>query len=331
MDPPSPPIRTSAVLVHPDGAALGWLDTTGGVAFHDVERRAGAEGPFVPAGTSPPGTSSFEDVGLPRGESLAYRVRARDYGGASPWVPAPSVVTPPLPPEAPAWLAAEVLGPGSVRLTWEDRSAREEFVEVYREDPGEEFRLVATRGEDCVECVDGVRPDRTLRWRVVAGNVGGSSEPSNVASATMPGTFAFAVTRGRARVSTLPAGDSLRIRARLGGKGGAGAADLDPASSGLEVRLEGRDAPAAFRVDPGDPGWKVGKGKSTWKSARGAVPKAKVVVDVRRGRFSLALSQADLPAAPRTPVFVGVDFGPADAASRVLPWRHGRPGELKFP
>ena len=69
---------------------------------------------------------------------------------------------------------------------------------------------------------------------------------------------------------------------------------------------------------------------ATWKSARGALPKAALAFDPAKGKFALKLSRFDYAGVPTNPVAIDLAFGD-DAGAAESAWTQRRPGLLKFP
>jgi hypothetical protein len=235
-------------------------------------------------------------------------------------------------PGPPTGLAATPVSPYRVDLAWADGGDDETAYEVERSVEGGAFAALATLPADAVSYSDqGRDPLRTYAYRVRATNSVGASAFEVSGDATTPGTLDLAASKGKARDSVDEGKDSLKVKGALAF--GAEAPDLDfgYAEDGLEVRFGDPGNPFVLSVPAGDPGWKVKKGRYTWKSARGTYPKVKLVLDFPRGRFSLAAKKFDFPAGPTGPVRISIRCG-NDAGLEDAAWTpHAtKPGLLRI-
>lgn len=112
-------------------------------------------------------------------EGFRYRIDSGTAGVVS------LVVTlPPPPPLAPDLLEAIPAGKDAITLGWQDRSDNEEQFMIERSADGVSFQLIASVEADSPTFTDGgLASGRTYHYRVSAGNSGGVSAPSDVASA----------------------------------------------------------------------------------------------------------------------------------------------------
>ena len=93
--------------------------------------------------------------------------------------------TPVAPPAAPSGLTATAVSATRVNLAWSDNSDNEDGFRVERSTDGISWTRLATAGG--ATYVDGSAPaNSTLRYRVLAVNAAGDSDPSNVATAVTP-------------------------------------------------------------------------------------------------------------------------------------------------
>jgi len=138
--PPGPPPPTAppeipnllipAAGVDFDGSfyvSVGWFPVAQATSY-DVERSTDGL-TFFPVGT--PATNTFRDDAVSSPNVYTYRVRARNFRGASPFSE-PRGVTMPVPPAAPSGLTATAQGATDVLLRWTDNSTDERgfFVEM---------------------------------------------------------------------------------------------------------------------------------------------------------------------------------------------------------
>jgi len=93
----------------------------------------------------------------------------------------------PQTPIAPTNLVATAVSPTEIDLTWQDNATNEQGYRVERSLNGTDFGEIATLGPNVHSYNDqGLTPDTTYFYRVVAFNNFGNSAPSNVAAGTTP-------------------------------------------------------------------------------------------------------------------------------------------------
>ncbi len=92
------------------------------------------------------------------------------------------------PPDAPVGLSASALSSTRVDLSWTDVSTETGY-RVERSPDGSTWTAIGITGQDSITYSDSsATENKTYSYRVEATNAGGSSPPSNVATATTPGT-----------------------------------------------------------------------------------------------------------------------------------------------
>src|SRR5690349_5273678 len=144
------------------------------------------------------GVKTFADSAVELNMSYQYRVLALNtvgYGGEYPAMTVQSISDPltvstiPVPPTAPANLVATAVSATQVNLSWADNAINETGFDIER-----------CSGANCTNFarIDGVganvttysdttaAPNTTYSYRVAAFNLGGTSQPSNVATVTTP-------------------------------------------------------------------------------------------------------------------------------------------------
>jgi galactose oxidase len=90
-----------------------------------------------------------------------------------------------LPPDAPSSLTATTVSSSQINLSWTDNAATESGFTVERSADGVSFVTIATLGANATSYQNtGLSPSTTYRYRVSAQNSAGSSNPSNIATAT---------------------------------------------------------------------------------------------------------------------------------------------------
>ena len=193
--PPSPPLAPGDLVATPISASridLSWSDNSSNEDGFEIERCEGAGcTAFIPIAQVGAGVSGFSSTELSGGTTYTYRVRAFNAGGASDYSNTSEATTPeaPVPPEAPANLAATATSVSQIDLTWSDNSTNEDG-----------FTIERCQGAGCVNFLSIAQPPAgttsysdtgraagtTYQYRVRAFNAGGPSAYSNTASATTP-------------------------------------------------------------------------------------------------------------------------------------------------
>jgi titin len=131
---PLAPSDASATPISESSLFVTWTDHATDEEGFEVERGAGAVGPFVQVGTAGPDQATFVDSGLTAATEYHYRVRAVNAAGASGYSNVTSASTHPLNwglPTPPGGLTAAALSSSTVRITWID-GVDEAFYEVER-------------------------------------------------------------------------------------------------------------------------------------------------------------------------------------------------------
>jgi len=178
--PPNSPSNLLADAQSPSAITLAWLDQSANEAGFYIYR-APSGGAFARIATVGPNLTAFLDTGLASETSYDYRVSAYNAGGESAPVTA-SAATFPLPPPAPANLAAQSSNL-VVNLAW-DPAPRAAAYHVYRglaeAGPFVWLNFTLDAGYSDTAVTNGV----TYYYTVSAENDGGVSDPSVVVSAT---------------------------------------------------------------------------------------------------------------------------------------------------
>ncbi|MBI4602951.1 MAG: lamin tail domain-containing protein [Planctomycetes bacterium] len=162
---------------------LAWTDAADNETGFELER-SDAGAPFAKTADLPADSLSHLDSGLVPGTAYAYRLRAVNAFGGSPYSEETAAATGKL-PAAPSGLTVESIGVESLSFTWSDESDDETGFLVERSDAGGPFALVAQVGQDVTRFGDaGLLPGTLYAYRVRAVNRFGSSEPSEVLEVT---------------------------------------------------------------------------------------------------------------------------------------------------
>ena len=181
---PSAPSALTAVIAN--SIDLTWTDNAANETGFAIER-ADNGGSWTPLTTLGPntgadptvtGTVTYADTTVSPGNSYAYRVRATNAAGSSPWSNSATVSIPAL-PAAPTGLTATPQAGPQGRLTWTDNATNETGFTVRRAtDAGFSQNLVTTRlaGANITSYTDAtVVTGATYYYQVRADNLGGSS------------------------------------------------------------------------------------------------------------------------------------------------------------
>lgn len=194
---PAAPANLAATAASPTSVNVTWTDVSGLESGFEIERSTDGGATFVPLVTAPANATGHADAaGLEPNKTYHYRIRAvTDAGGgmASPWTGVAAVTTPPqvanpAAPAAPSDLAAVVLTPTSIALSWTDNATNETSVVVERSTGGLGFEPLATLPAESTSYEDHSAASGTAYlYRVRAANLAGSSEASSEAAAATPG------------------------------------------------------------------------------------------------------------------------------------------------
>jgi hypothetical protein len=121
-----------------------------------------------------------------------------------------------------------------------------------------------------------------------------------------------------------PGGDSLKVSGTFAPLPGW---SFSPGNLATEIRIGDEANPLVIAIPAGDPGFKAGKGKLSWKGPAGSLK-----LDLLKGKFAVAATKADFPAVQGNPIRVRLDFGGQVFLSNA-PWTADlkRPGSYRFP
>jgi hypothetical protein len=326
---PTPPSGLEGTPIPGPSIVLSWEDASDDETGFEVQRREG-EDPWVTVVEEGPGATMVLDTGLDPVTAYEYRVRAVNEDGPSAWSAVVEVTTLDRVPAPLQGLAAPVVGARVVTLAWTNAATNETGVEVLRATGGAGAVAVATLGADATGWTDeGVQPGVDYRYSVRAFNgVGYGMATADLAVRTSS-TLDLVVVRGTAQDSSKTARDRLILSGTLVANDGALSPALDAVAGGVAVRFGPDDAPVLeFVVEAAATGWKARKGKATWRSPKGALPKATVVIDSRKGAFSVSISGEEFGEPPTNEAEVRIQVG--DEAAVVVPaWTVKKPGLLK--
>jgi fibronectin type 3 domain-containing protein len=183
---PLPPATPTGLSATPANArvTLVW-DATEGADTYRVSRATTSGGSYVTIAdslTSP----AFTDLAVSNGATYFYVVSALNAGGESPASSEVSA-TPLPPPAAPENLTARFVSSAAITLTWLDMATDEAGYRVLRSLDGANFEQVAELPADSTAFSDnGLMPDTSYFYRVVAFNAMGDSTPAQLRERTLP-------------------------------------------------------------------------------------------------------------------------------------------------
>jgi serine protease len=195
---PVPPAMPSNVVGTPASGTridVSWTDGSSNETGFEVDRRRlnadGTWGAFSLVSTRPANVTTFANTGLTPGATYQYRVRACNLGGCSSAAASVRVTTP-VPPAAPANVAAAPAHSTRINVSWTDQSSNETGFEVDRRRLNADgtwgaFSLVSTRPANATSFANtGLTPAATYQYRVRACNLAGCSTAVASARATTP-------------------------------------------------------------------------------------------------------------------------------------------------
>ena len=220
---PGAPRNLTAVADGPTAIELEWDDPTtdggreitgylievstdGGVTWSNLVRNSRST------------DTSYRDAGLTAGVTRHYRVSAININGAGDPSDVDSAMTEDLPPDAPRRLTARASGTSAIELSWNAPSSSGSapitgyLIEVSRTGTGGWLVLVAdTNSRSTAYTHTGLTPGTTRYYRVSAISRAGTSDPSDVASATTTVTVPSAPTGLRVVPSSVGGSDRLLL------------------------------------------------------------------------------------------------------------------------
>ena len=192
--PPAAPSNLAASLLGQTEVGLTWTDNANNETGFTVERATvagGVTGTFAAIGNAGTNVTSYSDTTVVADTTYAYRVFAFNGIGNSQASNEVTILVPVVPPVDPSNLAASMLNPTQVGLTWTDNANNETGFTVERATvtggvPGA-FAVIGTAGTNGTTFTDGaVAQNTTYAYRVFAFNSAGNSQASNVATITTP-------------------------------------------------------------------------------------------------------------------------------------------------
>lgn len=177
---PAAPSGLTATVQDGGKVRLTWIDGSFNESGFLLERKDG-NGAFQLLAGLGENSTTYTDTGRAPGATYSYRVRATNAGGESPYANE-ATVTVNTPPGIPTALTANATSSLAIGLNWTVGSNSTATKIERRTDAG--FVLVGTVAQGVSTFSDqGVQPNVTYTYRVLASSLVGDSEPSNTAQA----------------------------------------------------------------------------------------------------------------------------------------------------
>lgn len=179
VQPPAPPSNLAAVAQSPTTVELSWSDASSNESSFRIERRAPTESQFREIANVSANVTTYTDSSVLAATTYAYRVRARNQDGDSPYTAEVQVTTPQnaQPPAPPSSLAAVAASYIRVVLSWTDASSDEtSFLIERRSSTESQFQEIASTAPNATSYTDNsVLPSTAYRYRLRARNTVGDS------------------------------------------------------------------------------------------------------------------------------------------------------------
>ena len=194
---PTAPSNLVATAISATQINLTWSDNSGNETGFRIRRRTGLDGAWSDIATTGLDTTTYSDTALTPGTTYYYSVRGTNAIGDSALsneanATTSSGSTTPLAP--PTNLQVTAMTVSSTRLTWTDTSSAESGFRIQRRQGTDgAWGDITTTAANATSHEDtGLLSNASYTYRVFAINSGGSSDPSNEHSITIP-TFNFEV------------------------------------------------------------------------------------------------------------------------------------------
>lgn len=184
---PMPPMSLQATDVTDSTLTLTWIDTSTNETGFEIERSLEEDFSEVETLAADMNETRYEENQLTPETQYYYRIRAINAVGESAYSQVLMVATAATsltPPQAPSDLAAQVDSSSRITLTWSDNSDDEAGFTLMSSLDGSSFEEIhATARNVHTYAHEGLTPDTTYYYYVIAYNGAGESEASAVVQA----------------------------------------------------------------------------------------------------------------------------------------------------
>jgi transcriptional regulator CtsR len=186
-NPPAAPSSLAATAASSAQINLSWQDHSSNESGFKIERKTGSGGTYAPIATAAANETSYSDAGLASGATYFYRIRATNADGNSAYSNEASATTSgsTAQPAAPSNLVATAVSSTQIDITWQDNSGNETSFLVERITAADtDYQYASVAAGSVSYSFTGLAPATAYLFRVSAFNAAGSSDYSNIASAT---------------------------------------------------------------------------------------------------------------------------------------------------
>lgn len=189
---PDAPSNLTVTSLDYSQVSLGWSDNASNETSFQVERSENGGASFTSIASVPANTTTFQDTTVMNGSSYIYQVRA--YNGSSASDPSNTVTAnvPELttPPEAAYGSTAQAIDMSRIDIQWIPGDSNATGFVIERAIESGSFTTLTAVDDTTTTWSDlTVDPSTTYHYRVVAFNAYGNAAPSDVATASTPGSL----------------------------------------------------------------------------------------------------------------------------------------------
>jgi titin len=190
---PSAPSSLAATANSSTQITISWMDNSTNETGFKIESSKSSSGPFAQIATVAAGVTTYVNSALTASTAYYYRVRAYNAVGDSAYSNVSSASTSGAAPNAPSGLAAQAVSTAQINLSWVDNSSNETQFKIERASAqtGPYTEIARTNSNVNSYSDVGLSTATTYYYRVSALNANGSSNVSNIISATTIATFTW--------------------------------------------------------------------------------------------------------------------------------------------